>query len=236
MGNGMPGTVATGDMFSRFDELLNGEHRTQVVREMLNQEAIDQTLDGRGRFGSADHSHIDKHWLDPVSGWFRGGPSKQQRTDILRRGYIRAGKEALRKNLPVKTLWLCPGSEVWRTVVSSSNAQITLMIITPHSDEARQDEYEFDHDPDSDRLNVREEIWEIGLRDSHLNRAVVDIQTTGTSENASWRFTNGSFGDPDDHDFDLLTKDGEVRTSDPGTQPERMEVVSLRLRSTRHRN
>ncbi len=77
--------------------------------------------------------HLDKHWYsDGPDGYW---PHRPEKAEVVRHGYIKAVELAQAHKLPICVLWICAGHH-FQCAVTKSDAQITLLILTPHTPNA----------------------------------------------------------------------------------------------------
>ena len=74
-------------------------------------------------------AHLDTHWFNdgPDAYW----PHRPAKEEVIRHGHIKAVELAQTTKLPVCILWICAGHH-FQCAVTKSDAQITLLILTPH--------------------------------------------------------------------------------------------------------
>jgi len=73
--------------------------------------------------------HLDKHWFNdgPDAYW----PHRPFKEEVIRYGSIKCIELAQTHKLPVNVLWICAGHH-FQCAVTKSNAEITLLVLTPH--------------------------------------------------------------------------------------------------------
>ncbi len=152
---GMAGLwIAKPTGFSEFDSVCNSKKMRENVEDLINQGQLWTEIrhrlivDENKKRGDDDpkrHRHIDKHWYNQdEEGWWPFEPVEEIRTEALYQIIQRL--KGLENPKHVSSYWMCPGGITsFRIAICESEAQLTVIVLTPPEGPTLDGEMESPH-------------------------------------------------------------------------------------------
>lgn len=162
--------VARGRAFENLDKQRNTAKGREMWRDILRSESDilechKQAVASARKLGMVPHTddaglaHLEEHWFAPSRQGYFPTISQQARKAALHKAAMRAIDVADRlgeqtgKFVEIRTYWLCPRAPNFEVLVLGNEAQVTVLIVTPHNTRFHGDEWSHD------------EMWVIGNGD-----------------------------------------------------------------------
>jgi hypothetical protein len=133
------------DAFARALEALTGADAAATLEKAAEARHAADPDD----LSEADVQHFGNEWLE--AWWEKHAPA-----ETLRSGLREAIKHAASVHKPMEFLWICMGDDIFQVYFSESQAQVTVMILTPQPTERRKVS-----------LVEPEKIWVVKLHDDY---------------------------------------------------------------------
>jgi hypothetical protein len=123
-----PWTLTKGIVSQKCDAAANHPVRRVAFLAALADRRLDyvQVLIDHTGLTLQEADHLRRFWYSPQGWW----PAHYPIEPIIREGLIDALIQAIARNLPLDSYWIC-GADVVKVLVTSSPHQVTRIIVTP---------------------------------------------------------------------------------------------------------